>query len=132
MSWCGVFEREECVPGSQVAPEQERATMQLCEENDYQSWSQNIDSLNEENQVADELENTDEEIEAETDYGSANDTITTIAPAMLEAEIVLSFKKPDRSFVGFSDADWGNDADTRRSNTGYVFQYASGSVSWSC
>lgn len=51
---------------------------------------------------------------------------------MLEAEIVLSFKKPDRSFEGFSDADWGSDADTRRSNTGYVFQYASGSVSWSC
>lgn len=41
-------------------------------------------------------------------------------------------KQPDNVFEGFSDADWGNDAETRRSITGYVFQCAGGSVSWSC
>ncbi|XP_062710954.1 uncharacterized protein LOC134288990 [Aedes albopictus] len=33
-------------------------------------------------------------------------------------------KKPDSLFEGYSDADWGNDADTRQSVTGYVFQCA--------
>lgn len=31
---------------------------------------------------------------------------------------------------GYCDADWGNDKDTRRSTTGYVFQLAGGSISW--
>lgn len=41
-------------------------------------------------------------------------------------------KQEDRAFEGFSDADWGNDPESRRSVTGYVFQFAGGSVSWSC
>ena len=31
---------------------------------------------------------------------------------------------------GYCDADWGGDVETRRSTTGYVFQLAGGSVSW--
>lgn len=44
----------------------------------------------------------------------------------------LVFRKKDNaSFEGFSDADWGNDQDSRRSVTGYLFQFGDGSVSWS-
>ncbi|XP_055527727.1 uncharacterized protein LOC129720289 [Wyeomyia smithii] len=41
-------------------------------------------------------------------------------------------KQNDKEFEGFSDADWGNDPESRRSITGYVFQFVGGSVSWSC
>ncbi|KXJ84011.1 hypothetical protein RP20_CCG016978 [Aedes albopictus] len=41
-------------------------------------------------------------------------------------------KKEEGVFEGFSDADWGNDPESRRSITGYIFQFAGGSVSWSC
>ncbi|KXJ78520.1 hypothetical protein RP20_CCG004375 [Aedes albopictus] len=40
-------------------------------------------------------------------------------------------KESDAAFEGFSDADWGNDPDSRRSVTGYLFQFGGGSVSWS-
>jgi hypothetical protein len=32
--------------------------------------------------------------------------------------------------VGWCDADWASDPDTRRSTTGYVFQVGSGSIAW--
>ena len=41
-------------------------------------------------------------------------------------------KHGDQGFVGYSDADWGNDPETRRSITGYVYLEAGGSISWSC
>lgn len=41
-------------------------------------------------------------------------------------------KQMEPLFEGFSDADWGNDPDSRRSVTGYLFQLGGGSVSWSC
>jgi len=31
---------------------------------------------------------------------------------------------------GYTDADWGNDIDTRKSTTGYVFYARSGAISW--
>ena len=34
------------------------------------------------------------------------------------------------SIVGFCDADWAGDLDTRRSTTGFVFMMESGAVSW--
>jgi hypothetical protein len=34
------------------------------------------------------------------------------------------------TLVGFSDADWAGDFDTRRSTTGYLFQLSGGAVSW--
>jgi hypothetical protein len=36
----------------------------------------------------------------------------------------------DISIIGYSDADWGGDQDTRRSTTGYVFMLNTGVVSW--
>jgi len=32
---------------------------------------------------------------------------------------------------GYSDADWAGDVDTRRSTSGYVFQFGNGTISWS-
>lgn len=32
--------------------------------------------------------------------------------------------------LGFSDADWAGDKETRRSTTGYLFKLAGGSISW--
>jgi hypothetical protein len=47
-------------------------------------------------------------------------------------DTVLTFdgSKHDLQLRGYSDADWGNDLDTRRSVTGYVFMLAGGAVSW--
>jgi hypothetical protein len=33
--------------------------------------------------------------------------------------------------VGYTDADWGGDRDTRRSTSGYIFNIGSGAISWS-
>jgi len=33
--------------------------------------------------------------------------------------------------IGYSDANWGNDTDTRKSTTGYLFYLSGGVVSWS-
>jgi hypothetical protein len=32
--------------------------------------------------------------------------------------------------IGWCDADWASDPDTRQSTTGYVFQVGSGSIAW--
>ena len=32
---------------------------------------------------------------------------------------------------GYSDADWARDVDTRRSTSGYVFQFGNGTINWS-
>jgi hypothetical protein len=34
------------------------------------------------------------------------------------------------SLIGYSDADWAGELDTRRSTTGYLFQLSGGAVSW--
>lgn len=34
--------------------------------------------------------------------------------------------------TGYTDADWGGDADTRKSTTGYVFNKMGGAISWNC
>jgi hypothetical protein len=36
----------------------------------------------------------------------------------------------DPQLVGFTDSDWANDQDSRRSTTGYVFCMAGGAISW--
>ncbi|KAA6407322.1 MAG: hypothetical protein FRX48_08870 [Lasallia pustulata] len=36
-----------------------------------------------------------------------------------------------RSLIGYTDADWAGDIDTRRSTSGYLFNIGSGSISWS-
>jgi hypothetical protein len=34
--------------------------------------------------------------------------------------------------VGFTDSDWVDDPDDRKSTTGYVFSLGSGPITWSC
>jgi hypothetical protein len=36
----------------------------------------------------------------------------------------------ERLVLGYADADWGGDLDTRRSTTGYVFKVFGGVVAW--
>jgi len=36
----------------------------------------------------------------------------------------------ENKLVGFSDADWAGDCDSRKSTSGFVFMYAGGPVSW--
>ncbi|KXJ62466.1 hypothetical protein RP20_CCG008066 [Aedes albopictus] len=42
----------------------------------------------------------------------------------------LSYGDAGGQLVGYSDADWAGDAGTRKSTTGFVFNYAGGAVSW--
>ncbi|XP_055632926.1 uncharacterized protein LOC129773354 [Toxorhynchites rutilus septentrionalis] len=39
-------------------------------------------------------------------------------------------KQGSTELVGYSDADWGGDTDTRKSTTGYVFTLQGGAISW--
>ena len=43
----------------------------------------------------------------------------------------FSFNDKNPEMLGFSDADWAGDVDTRRSTSGYVFQIGNSTVSWS-
>ena len=40
-------------------------------------------------------------------------------------------KTPDDEVVGYSDADWAGDQDSRRSTSGNVFVMSSGAITWS-
>ena len=44
--------------------------------------------------------------------------------------LVFSADDKSHTLVGFSDADWAGDLDTRRSTSGYVFQIQGNTVSW--
>ncbi|XP_055633344.1 uncharacterized protein LOC129773723 [Toxorhynchites rutilus septentrionalis] len=39
-------------------------------------------------------------------------------------------KQNSTGLVGFTDADWGGEPDSRKSTTGYVFTFMGGAVSW--
>jgi TfoX/Sxy family transcriptional regulator of competence genes len=43
----------------------------------------------------------------------------------------LNFKGSTSPLVGYTDADWAGDKDTRRSTSGYTFNIGSGAISWS-
>ena len=45
-------------------------------------------------------------------------------------KLVFDGNKQGLTLVGYADADWANDMDTRRSTTGYVFMLGGGAVSW--
>jgi hypothetical protein len=42
----------------------------------------------------------------------------------------LKYSKSNMPLYGYCDADWGNDTDTRRSTTGYVFMLSNGAITW--
>jgi hypothetical protein len=44
--------------------------------------------------------------------------------------VILGGKEKSLSLVGYSDANWAGDVDTRRSTTGYVFMLGQGPISW--
>ena len=44
--------------------------------------------------------------------------------------LVFKANEEKQMIIGYSDADWGNDLDTRRSISGYVFQVKGSTVSW--
>jgi hypothetical protein len=46
------------------------------------------------------------------------------------ADLGIYYSKPVHTVAGFSDADWANDLDTRRSTTGFVVMLNNGAVSW--
>jgi len=48
------------------------------------------------------------------------------------SDLCLTFtaESGDRIALGYADADWGGDLDTRRSTTGYVFKVYGGTVAW--
>ena len=45
--------------------------------------------------------------------------------------LVFDGRSTKCSLIGYSDADWANDVDTRRSTSGYVFQINGSTISWS-
>ena len=46
-------------------------------------------------------------------------------------DLELIFKGPLESLAGYTDADWAEDLDTRRSTSGFLFNLGSGAISWS-
>ncbi|KAG2705909.1 hypothetical protein I3760_05G078600 [Carya illinoinensis] len=47
------------------------------------------------------------------------------------ADYVLCYQGSDLQLKGYSDADWGNDLDERKSTTGYAFLLNNGAITWS-
>ncbi|KXJ62343.1 hypothetical protein RP20_CCG020162 [Aedes albopictus] len=43
---------------------------------------------------------------------------------------LLFNKRGNGEIIGYTDADWGGDVDSRRSTTGYVFMFQGGAISW--
>ena len=44
--------------------------------------------------------------------------------------LIFTADGTDSTLTGYSDADWGGDASTRRSTTGYAFQIQNNTISW--
>ena len=49
----------------------------------------------------------------------------------LNFALKFSVDESNPALIGYSDADWAGDADTRKSTSGYVFKIGNGTVSWS-
>jgi len=50
----------------------------------------------------------------------------------LDVGIEYRYSGSEAELVGYSDADYASDLETRRSTTGYIFCMANGPVTWSC
>lgn len=64
-----------------------------------------------------------------TDHWLAVQRILRYLRGTLDLE--LAFSGDLRPLVGYSDADWARDVDTRRSTSGYLFGTGTGPISWS-
>lgn len=49
-----------------------------------------------------------------------------------DMKLRLSSSGDSSGLVGFADADWAECRTDRKSNSGYVFQYCGGTISWAC
>jgi hypothetical protein len=47
------------------------------------------------------------------------------------ADLALTYRGDLQPLLGYTDADWGGDIETRRSTAGYLFNVGSGAISWS-
>lgn len=45
-------------------------------------------------------------------------------------DMKLRYERQESDMIAYSDADWGSDADKRRSCTGYVIKMCNGAISW--
>jgi hypothetical protein len=45
-------------------------------------------------------------------------------------DLSLTFRSKNQQLIGYSDADWGGDLNTRRSTTGYIFQLFGATIAW--
>lgn len=51
-----------------------------------------------------------------------------------DLKLILGSKKEEEKniLVGYSDADWAQDVEDRKSNSGYLFKFNGGTISWAC
>lgn len=47
-------------------------------------------------------------------------------------QLGIKYHQGEVKLVGYADADWASDKDTRRSTTGYLFKLGSSTISWGC
>ena len=47
-------------------------------------------------------------------------------------ELILGQQKKEEELIGYADADWAENREDRRSNSGYVFRYLNATISWGC
>jgi hypothetical protein len=64
-----------------------------------------------------------------TDHWAAVQRVLRYLRGTIDLE--LAFSSDLSPLVGYSDADWAGDIDTRRSTSGYVFGIGTGPISWS-
>ncbi|XP_076638812.1 uncharacterized protein LOC143350676 [Colletes latitarsis] len=50
----------------------------------------------------------------------------------IDYELKLGQRVKSRKLIGFADADWAQDRNDRKSNSGYLYQFAGASISWAC
>ena len=46
------------------------------------------------------------------------------------SDLILCYQGGDLRLRGYSDADWANDRDERKSTTGYAFLLSGAAISW--
>lgn len=47
-------------------------------------------------------------------------------------KLTLNHKEKKDQLIGYADADWAENRESRKSNSGYIFQYLNATISWAC